>query len=80
MPATGRPRSSSPSTSGSGRILLRCYGYLRPYGRLVAGAYLFRHTLASRLVRKGASLKEVADFLGPQLFAIGQAQQEQRPF
>jgi site-specific recombinase XerD len=29
-----------------------------------AGAYLFRHTLASRLVRKGASLKEVADFLG----------------
>ena len=30
----------------------------------VAGAYVFRHTLASRLIRHGASLKEVADFLG----------------
>ena len=23
-----------------GQVLLRCYGYLRPYRRLVAGAYL----------------------------------------
>jgi integrase/recombinase XerD len=30
----------------------------------VAGAYVFRHTLASRMVRRGASLKEVADVLG----------------
>lgn len=30
----------------------------------IAGAYVFRHTLASRLVRRGASLKEVADVLG----------------
>lgn len=30
----------------------------------LAGAYVFRHTVASRLVRHGASLKEVADFLG----------------
>jgi len=30
----------------------------------LAGAYVFRHTVASRLVRRGASLKEVADFLG----------------
>jgi len=30
----------------------------------IAGAYLFRHTLASRMVRKGTRLKEVADFLG----------------
>lgn len=30
----------------------------------LAGAYVFRHTAASRLVRQGASLKEVADFLG----------------
>jgi site-specific recombinase XerD len=28
------------------------------------GAYIFRHTMASRLVRQGASLKEIADFLG----------------
>ena len=30
----------------------------------VGGAYVFRHTLASRLVRHGVSLKEVADLLG----------------
>jgi len=28
------------------------------------GAYVFRHTVASRMVRRGTSLKEVADFLG----------------
>lgn len=30
----------------------------------LAGAYVLRHTVASRMVRRGASLKEVADFLG----------------
>jgi site-specific recombinase XerD len=30
----------------------------------LAGAYVFRHTVASRMVQRGASLKEVADFLG----------------
>ncbi len=30
----------------------------------LAGAYVFRHTVASRMVREGASLKEVADVLG----------------
>jgi integrase/recombinase XerD len=30
------------------------------------GAYVFRHTVASRLVARGATLKEVADFLGHQ--------------
>ena len=30
----------------------------------LAGAYVFRHTVASRMVQKGASLKEVADVLG----------------
>ena len=29
-----------PPKPGSARILLRCYGYLRPYWRLTAGAYL----------------------------------------
>ena len=29
----------------------------------LAGAYLFRHTVASRMVRRGISLKEVGDFL-----------------
>jgi integrase/recombinase XerD len=30
----------------------------------LAGAYVFRHTLASRMVQRGSSLKEVADLLG----------------
>jgi integrase/recombinase XerD len=30
----------------------------------LAGAYVLRHTVASRMVRNGASLKEVADLLG----------------
>lgn len=30
----------------------------------LAGAYVLRHTVATRLVGRGASLKEVADFLG----------------
>jgi len=30
----------------------------------LAGAYVFRHTLATRMVRHGASLQEIADFLG----------------
>jgi len=32
--------------------------------RSVGGAYVFRHTVASHMVQRGASLKEVADFLG----------------
>mgnify|MGYP001584889714 CR=1 FL=1 len=30
----------------------------------LTGAYLFRHTVASRMVRRGVSLKEIGDFLG----------------
>ena len=30
----------------------------------LSGAYTFRHTVASRMVQRGVSLKEVADFLG----------------
>ena len=30
----------------------------------LAGAYVFRHTVASRMVRRGVRLKELADFLG----------------
>lgn len=39
---------------------------LRPAGvqAPIKAAYVFRHTLASRMVQRGASLKEVADVLG----------------
>jgi integrase len=32
----------------------------------IAGAYVLRHTVAIRLVRRGTGIKEVADFLGHQ--------------
>jgi site-specific recombinase XerD len=36
------------------------------------GPYLLRHTLATHLVRRGASLKEVADLLGHRSIATSQ--------
>jgi len=30
----------------------------------IVGAYVLRHTVATRLVRRGTRLKEIADFLG----------------
>jgi ABC-type multidrug transport system fused ATPase/permease subunit len=33
-------KGEATAPAGSGRILLRCYGYLRPYWRPAAGAYL----------------------------------------
>jgi site-specific recombinase XerD len=55
----GTPLSSTAISEVVARALRRAH-----IDAPLAGAYLFRHTLASRLVRKGASLKEVADFLG----------------
>ena len=55
----GEPISSTAVTAVAVRALQRT-GVQAPFG----GAYVFRHTVASRLVRRGASLKEVADFLG----------------
>ncbi len=40
--------------------LLRQAGIGAPY----SGAYVLRHTLATTMVRSGASFKEVADILG----------------
>lgn len=55
----GAPISSNAVSGVAVRVLRRAE--VEPP---VAGAYVFRHTVASRLVRRGASLKEVADFLG----------------
>ena len=55
----GEPISSNAVSAVVVRALQRA-GIEAP----LAGAYVLRHTVASRLVRRGASLKEVADFLG----------------
>lgn len=55
----GRPMSGNTVSAVVVRALDRA-GVRSP----LAGAYVLRHTVASRLVRRGASLKEVADFLG----------------
>lgn len=55
----GRPLSSNAVSAVVVRALDRA-GVQSP----LAGGYVLRHTVASRLVRRGASLKEVADFLG----------------
>jgi len=58
-PRCGKPISSNAVSAAAVRALQRA-GVEPP----LAGAYVFRHTVASRMVRRGASLKEVADFLG----------------
>lgn len=58
-PRRGRPISSTAVSEAAVRAIRRA-GVEPP----LAGAYVFRHSVASRLVRRGASLKEVADFLG----------------
>ena len=55
----GAPISSGVVTEAVCRALRRA-GIEAP----VAGAYVFRHTVASHMVRRGTSLKEVADVLG----------------
>ena len=55
----GAPVSSGVVSAAVVRALRRA-GVQAP----LEGAYVFRHTVASRMVRRGTSLKEVADFLG----------------
>jgi integrase len=58
-PHRGEPISSTAVSEVVARALRRA-GVDAP----LYGAYVFRHTVASRMVRTGSSLKEVADFLG----------------
>jgi len=58
-PHRGKPISSHAISEVAVRAMRRA-GIEPP----IAGAYVFRHTVAGRLVRRGTSLKEVADFLG----------------
>jgi integrase/recombinase XerD len=55
----GTPISSAVVSAAVTRALRRA-GVRAP----IEAAYVFRHTVASRMVRRGASLKEVADVLG----------------
>ena len=55
----GKPISSTAVSGVVARALRRA-----AVDAPLAGAYVFRHTVASRMVRDGASLKEVADVLG----------------
>jgi site-specific recombinase XerD len=55
----GEPISSNAVSTAAVRALRRA-----EVETPLAGAYVFRHTVAARLVRRGASLKQVADFLG----------------
>ncbi len=57
--ARGAPMDRLAVTHVVGRALKRA-GIETP----IRGAYVLRHTLASRMVRRGTSLKEVADILG----------------
>ncbi|MGB5406542.1 MAG: site-specific integrase [Thiogranum sp.] len=53
---------SAPAITAAVVRAIRRAGVDSPLG----GAYVFRHTVAGRLVKRGAPLKEVADFLGHQ--------------
>ena len=55
----GKPISSTAVSGVVARALRRA-----AVDAPLAGAYVFRHTVASRMVQQGASLKEVADLLG----------------
>jgi len=55
----GRPLSPGAVSEVVARALRRAH-----VDAPIAGAYVFRHTVASRMVQRGASLKEVADVLG----------------
>ena len=58
-PGRGRPISAGAVSEVVARSLRRAH-----IDAPIAGAYVFRHTVASRMVQRGASLKEVADVLG----------------
>lgn len=58
-PQRGRPISSTAISAVVARALHRA-----KVDPALTGAYVFRHTVASRMVRQGVSLKEIADFLG----------------
>lgn len=59
----GRRRGAPVSSAVISAVVVRALRRAGIEGTL-AGAYVFRHTVASRMVRRGTSLKEVADFLG----------------
>lgn len=59
----GRHRGRPISSKAVSAVVVRALQRAQVESPL-AGAYVLRHTVATRMVRQGASLKEVADFLG----------------
>lgn len=59
----GPRRGDSITSRAVTAVAVRALGRAQVQAPLL-GAYVFRHTVASRMVRHGASLKEVADLLG----------------
>ena len=59
----GSRRGKPISNNAVSAVAVRTLRLVR-VGAPLGGAYVFRHTVASRLVRPGAILKEVADLLG----------------
>jgi site-specific recombinase XerD len=58
-------RSGSPLSSAAiGKVVHRALWRAGISGLASAGSHVLRHTLATRMIRRGASLKEIADVLG----------------
>jgi integrase len=58
------PRRGQPiSSTAVSEVVVRAFRRAKVDAPL-RRAYVFRHTVARRLIQRGASLKEIADFLG----------------
>jgi site-specific recombinase XerD len=58
------PHRGKPISSGAVSEVVASALHRAKVDAPITGAYVLRHTVASRMVRHGCSLKEVADFLG----------------
>jgi len=59
-----QPRRGQPMSANAISEAVACALRRAQVDAPMRGAYVFRHTVASRMLRRGASLKEIADVLG----------------